>query len=516
MYFGKESPAEPHYRLLQRTLFHGIISLTITTAVAFNSPCRLRAQNRSERPVKPNIVVILADDLGYGDLGCYGASKIKTPHLDRMAAEGLKFTNFYAQAVCGPSRAALMTGCYPIRVAEPGNRKNQHTILHPQEITIAEVLKEAGYATACIGKWHLGEPSKDDGGWNPATMPNGQGFDYFYGTPLFNGHTVHVEDSKMRSQILRNREILIDAVENWDHITEDYTREALRFIRDHQSSPFFLYLAHNMPHIPLGAGASFRGKSAYGPYGDAVEELDWSTGEILKSLQELGLDERTLVVFTSDNGPWVETTVGNKPDGRALIPRNHSGVADPLRGYKMTTWEGGLRVPCVVRWPGTVQPGKTCDAVASTMDLLPTAARMAGAKLLADRVIDGHDLEPLLSGYGPDEHAPHDLFYYYCYTHLQAVRSGRWKLVLPRPEHPAWVGWSGRFFGNAVEKVVLYDLQSDVAELHDVALEHPDVVAKLLQSVELARQNLGDYDKIGRQARFFDVGARRPELHERR
>ena len=465
----------------------------------------------SAPPVRPNIVLILCDDLGYGDLGCYGSTKIKTPNLDRMVAEGMKLNSFYAQAVCGPSRAALMTGCYPIRVAEPANNKNQHTILHPREVTLAEVLKQAGYATACIGKWHLGQPGKGRNGWNPTTMPNGQGFDYFYGTPLYNGHTVRVEQSKMRSQILRNQEIVVDAVENWDRITQDYTRESLRFIRENKDRPFFLYLAHNMPHIPIGASEAFKGKSAAGPYGDAVEELDWSTGEILRTIGELGLDERTLVVFTSDNGPWIETTAGNNPNGKPLIPRDHSGSADPLRGYKMTTWDGGLRVPCIVRRPGSVPAGVSSDQVASTMDFLPTFARLADAVIPNDRVFDGRDIRPLLHG-DANASALNDPFYFYCFTHLQAVRSGRWKLVLSRPEHPAWVGWSGRFHGNGVSQTELYDLQSDVSERHDVSRDHPEVVSQLMQLIAQARQQIGDYDTIGDQARFYDDGPRRPEI----
>lgn len=247
---------------------------------------------------KPDIVLILTDDQGYADLGSYGAGKIKTPNLDKMATEGLKLTSFYAHAVCGPSRAALMTGCYPIRVAEPGNQKNQHTILHAKEITIAEVLRGAGYVTGCIGKWHLGAPAKSSpSGFDPATMPNGQGFDEFYGTPLYNGYTVKVADTKFRSPILRNEETVVPAVDSWDNITQDYTREALDFIRRHREKPFFLYLAHNMPHIPLGASAKFKGKSDGGPYGDAVEEIDWSCGEIFKTLRELGLAENTLVIL---------------------------------------------------------------------------------------------------------------------------------------------------------------------------------------------------------------------------
>lgn len=453
---------------------------------------------------RPNIILILADDLGYGDLGCFGSRRIKTPHLDQMASEGLRLTSFYAQAVCGPSRAALMTGCYPIRVAEPGNRKNQHTVLHPKEITMAEGLRGAGYATGCIGKWHLGERSPESpSGFDPATMPNEQGFDEFYGTPLYNGATVKVKDSKFRSTILRNEEVVVPAVESWDHITQDYTREAVDFIRRHREAPFFLYLAHNMPHIPLGASENFKGKSAGGPFGDAVEEIDWSCGEIVKTLRELGLAEKTLVVFTSDNGPWVETTHGMVPNGNPFIPRNHSGNAYPLRGYKMLTWEGGLRVPCVAWWPGKIPAGSTSDAITSTIDLFPTFAALAGGTLPGDRIIDGRDLTNLLRD-PADTGSPHEAFYYYCFTHLQAVRSGKWKFVRKRPAHPPWVGFSGRFAGNAVDELSLYDLEKDIGETTNVASGHPEVLARLRQLAHDARMDLGDHDHTGSGARFFD------------
>ncbi|MEN3939990.1 sulfatase [Prosthecobacter sp. SYSU 5D2] len=455
-------------------------------------------------PTRPNIVLIFADDLGYGDLGCYGSGKIKTPHLDALARDGLRFTSFYAQAVCGPSRAALMTGCYPVRVGEPDNKKNAHTVLHAKEITMAEVLRDAGYATACIGKWHLGAHSKTSPtGFDPATMPNAQGFDEFYGTPLYNGYTVKVADAKFRSTILRNEEVVVPAVESWDQITQDYTRESLDFIRRHREKPFFLYLAHNMPHIPVGASERFKGKSAGGPYGDAVEEIDWSCGEIVKMLRELGLAENTLVVFTSDNGPWIETTHGMKPNGKRFIPRDHSGSADPLRGYKMLTWEGGLRVPCIAWWPGKIPAGTESDAITSTIDLMPTFAALAGGKVPDDRIIDGRDLRALLQG--PVKAAsPHDAFFYYCHTHLQAVRSGKWKFVRKRPEHPPWVGFSGRFAGNAVEELSLYDLDNDIGETTNVAAGHPEVLARLRQLAHEARMDLGDYDHTGSGARFFD------------
>lgn len=453
---------------------------------------------------KPNLVLILADDLGYGDVGCYGSEIIQTPHLDAMAGEGLRLTSFYAQAVCGPSRAALMTGSYPIRIAEPGNKKNQHTVPHPKEITMAEVLRKAGYATGCIGKWHLGAHAKDSPtGFDPATMPNGQGFDEFYGTPLFNGATVKVTDSKFRSTILRNEEVVVPAVGSWDEITQYYTREAVDFIQRHRDRPFFLYLAHNMPHIPLGASERFKGKSAGGPFGDAVEEIDWSCGEIVKTLRELGLAENTLVVFTSDNGPWIETTKGMEPDGAPFIPRDHSGNAGLLRGYKMLTWEGGLRVPCVAWWPGKIPAGSTSDAITSTIDLLPTFAALAGGRLPDDRILDGRDLGALLRD-PANTASPHEAFYYYCFTHLQAVRSGKWKFVRKRPEHPPWVGFSGRFAGNAVDELSLYDLEKDPAETTNVAADHLEVLARLRQLAHEARMDLGDYDHTGSGARFFD------------
>lgn len=462
------------------------------------------------KAVKPNLVVILADDLGYNDLGCFGSKKIQTPHLDRMAREGLRLTSFYAQPLCGPSRAALMTGCYPMRLAEPGNRKHNHTVPHPGELTIAEVLKPAGYTTACIGKWHL---CPEKAGVEHPTMPNAQGFDFFFGTPLYNGVSVKVADVPFRSALVRDRKVVTEAVESWDDITQDYTRGATQFIKQHKDRPFFLYLAHSMPHIPLGASKAFRGKSAYGPYGDAVEELDWSVGEVLKTLKDLGLEERTLVLFTSDNGPWIETTRGNVPEAKPYIPAEHAGKADPLRGYKMLTWEGGMRVPCIARWPGRIAAGASSDEVTATIDLLPTLAKLAGADLPADRVLDGKDIEPILVN--PKEaRSPHEAFLYYNYTHLQAVRSGPWKLVLPRPEHAPWTGFARRMHNDGVKETELYDLRADIGETKNVAAQYPDEVKHLLKLIEKGRADLGDYDRVGAGQRFFDDGPKRPDLND--
>ena len=446
---------------------------------------------------KPNFIIFFTDDQGYNDVGCFGSPLIKTPRFDRMADEGVKFTSFYAQPVCGPSRAALMTGCYPIRLAEPGNKKNPHTIVQPKEITIAEILQNTGYATGIVGKWHLAGGRKNN--YNPDLMPNCQGFEYFYGTPLHNGFTRTVNPRSFKTQIMRNDKILDEFLnqDEMDMLTQNYTKEAINFIRTNKDKPFFLYLSHTMPHVPLGASEKFRGKSARGLYGDVIQELDWSLGQILDTLKELELDENTLVVFTSDNGPWIERHIGD-----------YGGSADPLRGAKMMTWEGGLREPCIMRWPGTIPAGRNCDEIATTMDLLPTFAKLAGAKLPRDRKIDGYDILSLMKA-RPGAKSPHEAFYYYGYTYLQAVRSGKWKLVLRRPAKPPWTSWYGRMI-DAVEKTQLYDLDADIEEKHDVAAEHPDIVARLMKLVEKAREDLGDYDRIGKGARFFDDGPKRP------
>ncbi len=444
-------------------------------------------------PPRPNFVIFFTDDQGYNDVGCFGSPSIKTPHLDRMAREGMRFTDFYvASPVCGPSRAGLMTGSYPLRVAEPGNRKHLHTVVHPKEILLPEVLKTAGYATGLVGKWHLAGELRKDGAYPPELMPNAQGFDFFYGTPLHNGVTPTVTGTSFQVQILRNREVLVDRLDQagMDNLTKDYTDEAVRFITANRERPFFLYLAQNMPHVPLGASARFRGRSAGGLYGDVIEELDWSLGRILDTLKSLDLDEKTFVVFTSDNGPWVEAYL-----------KGYYGSADPLRGSKMKSWEGGPRVPCIMRWPGTIPAGRDCREIVTAMDLYPTFARLAGAALPADRTIDGKDLFPLVSG--TTVQGPHEAYFYYCYTHLHAVRQGKWKLVLPRPAKPRFMGWWARMI-DEVKAVELYDLEADVGETRNVADQHPDVVARLTARVEGAREDLGDHDRVGKGCRYFD------------
>lgn len=459
---------------------------------------------------RPNIIVILTDDQGYRDIGCFGATTIKTPNLDRMATEGLMLNGFYAQPVCGVSRAALMTGSYPIRVGEPGNVKRLHTVPHPQELTMAEVLKSAGYATGIIGKWHLGNADKSaPGGFDRSTMPNAQGFDYFYGTPLFNGAHVAVNDSPFRSAIFRNGEVVVKAVESWDNITADYTREAIAYLNANRERPFFLYLAHNMPHIPLGASPAFKGKSAGGPYGDAVEEIDWSTGEILRTLRELGLDEHTLVIFTSDNGPWIETTHAMAPNGKPFIPREHSGHAEPLRGWKMSTWDGGSRVPFIARWPGKVPAGAKSNQILTTMDLLPTFAALAGTTLPASLRIDGVDASDFLLG--KSARSPRDEYLYYSGCLLAGIRQRQWKLVIPRPAAPPGTGWWGRLI-ERIEEPQLFDLSADPGETTNLARRHPEIVAALNRRLEAARTELGDIDRTGSGARFFEPGPRRLQV----
>lgn len=473
--------------------------------------CLAGAKSVTADERRPNIIVIFTDDQGYRDLGCFGSATIKTPYLDQMANEGVKLTSFYAQPVCGVSRAALMTGCYPIRVAEPDNIKRLHTVPHADEVTMAEVLKSAGYSTGIVGKWHLALDRKELlSGFAPETMPNAQGFDYFYGTPRFNGFTVRVDDTKVRSPIFRNDEVVEESVESWDYITGDYTREAIDFIREKEAkeNPFFLYLAHNMPHIPLGASEKFKGKSAGGFYGDTIEELDWSCGEIFKTLKELGIDDNTLVIFTSDNGPWVETTRGMKPAGKAFIPRDHSGNVEPLRGWKMSAWDGGCRVPFIARWPGKIPAGWSSDELLCTLDLLPTFASIAGAEL-PEVKLDGFDSTGFLTRQA--EASPRDEYLYYSGCLLTGVRDGRWKMVLPRENAPKGLGWWARMI-EEVSEIQLYDLDADPSESTNVAASHPEIIALLTKRIEAARVELGDIDQTGAGARFFDTGPRQLQI----
>ena len=397
----------------------------------------------------PNVVLILCDDLGYGDVGCYGAADIRTPNLDRMAAEGTRFTDYAVAApLCTPSRAALMTGRYPARtgLAVGVLRPNATNGLAAAEVTLAEIVKPCGYATGCIGKWHLG--------FTPGMRPMDQGFDSYFGVlhNLDKFETVCF-DAEGGMPVLRG-DTVVKRPAVPAEMTGMYTEEALRFIEANRDRPFFLYLAHAMPHIPFDASPRFKGRSARGLYGDAVEELDWSTGEILARLRALGLAERTIVLFTSDNGP----------------ERNTPGSAGPLRGTKHTVFEGGLRVPFIAWGPGRVPAGRVCREFVTAIDLLPTLAHLSGGRMPEDQTVDGFDLAPLLLG-EPDAHTPRRTLYSLYglnQRRLQSMRDGPWKLHLSAPPQ-------------------LYDLSVDIGETNNLAAGQPDVVSRLSRMAQEIR-----------------------------
>ena len=454
---------------------------------------------------RPNFIIIFTDDQGYGDLGIFGASDFATPNIDQLAREGMVFTDFYAQPVCGPSRAALLTGCYPTRVAEYGNEKRPFPYVHERETLLPQVLQEAGYATGMIGKLDI---TQRIAGFRPELNPVRRGFDFWFGVPGAN-------DAGYVGMLHRDEQVIEEKV-GLENLTDRYTAEALGFIRRNQERPFFLYLAHTMPHVVLAVSEPFRGRSRRGLYGDVIEELDDSTGRIVRLLRELGLDRKTIVVYTSDNGPW-----NNHPKYRDQL-RENAGDAGPLRGGKGSTWEGGIRVPCVMWGPGYVAAGRRTSEVATTMDLLPSFIELAGARLPADRTIDGRSIVPLMRG-ETGARSPHEAFFYYFEHHLQAVRSGRWKLVFSRParaETPWLEGRTivGRFFEgaafDAVTELELYDLETDIGETRNVAAGHPDIVSRLQALAGEARAELGDYDRVGAGVRFFEDGPRWPNRAE--
>ncbi len=428
-------------------------------------------------PARPNVVILFADDQGYGDLGCYG-SNVPTPHLDRMAAEGTRFTSFcVAQAVCSASRAALLTGCYPNRVGLLGALgPNARHGIDNDEWTLAEIVKKRGYATAVYGKWHLGH--------HPRFLPLRHGFDEYFGLPYSNDMWPHhpTAGKSYPPLPLIEGEKTLQTMPDQNRLTTWYTERAVRFIEQHRDRPFFLYVPHSMPHVPLHVSERFRGKSPRGLYGDVTMEIDWSVGEILAALARCDLDRNTLVIYTSDNGPW-------------LSYGNHAGSAGPLREGKGTTFEGGVRVPCLMRWPGRIPAGRVCHELAATIDILPTIARLIGVALPPDRPIDGKDIWPLISGQAGAK-CPHEAYCYYWDRELQAIRSGPWKLHFPHAyrslkQSPGTDGQPGPYVQKQIG-LALFNLELDVGESHDVAAEHPEVVQRLEALAERARNDLGD------------------------
>ncbi len=456
-----------------------MIARAITAAFAL--PLLLGA---AEPKRLPNIVIIFTDDQGYADVGVFGAKGFKTPSLDRMAREGIRFTDFHAaQPVCSASRAGLLTGCYPNRLGIHGALGPASPIgLNPDEMTLAELVKQKGYATAIFGKWHLGRPTR--------FLPTHQGFDQYFGLPYSNDMWPFHPEAKPGTypplpliegdQVARNGL----TAEDQDHLTAWYTERAVKFIEQNQDHPFFLYLAHTMPHVPLHVSQRFKGKSRQGLYGDVIMELDWSVGEVLATVRRLGLDQDTLVIFTSDNGPW-------------LSYGDHAGSAGSLREGKGTCWEGGTREPFIARWPGHIPAGRVCREMAMTIDLFPTIARLIDARL-PDRKIDGLDIWPLLAG---DRQAknPHEAyFFYYGENELQAVRTARWKLILPHTYRTlqgvpvAHDGIPAQYYNVKLTLPGLYDVKKDPQERKDVADRHPEIVRHLEALAEQCRADLGD------------------------
>ncbi len=432
----------------------------------------------------PNVVIVFTDDQGYGDIGCFGAKGYTTPNIDRLAREGIRFTDFHvSQAVCSASRSSILTGCYANRVGIHGALgPNARHGINASETTLAEVLKTKGYATAIVGKWHLGH--------HPQFLPTRHGFDSYFGLPYSNDMWPYHPEAKPGSYpklpLMENEKAINPDVTAADQakLTAQYADRAVKFIEANKAKPFFLYLAHSMPHVPIFAGEAFKGKAKSGTYGDVIQEIDASVGAILKTLEENKLADNTLVIFTTDNGPW-------------LSYGNHAGSAGPLREGKGTSWEGGIRVPFVARWPGSIPANTVCREPAMTIDLLPTIAKFVGAEL-PKLPIDGKDIGPLLKN-EPGAKSPQKAYWhYYANNELQAVRSGKWKLILPHSyrtmqgQAPGADGKPGRYRQVQLTEPELYDLDADLGEKKDVAEANPEVVKRMQAIAEDARVELGD------------------------
>jgi len=461
-----------------RILWRCVVLISLAVFLLFRFAVSSFAGEEGSKTRKlPNFVIIFADDLGYGDLSCYGHPTIKTPNLDRMAAEGIRFTQFYSAApVCTPSRAALMTGRLPIRSGMCSSKRrvlfpNSGSGLPAEEITLAEGLKTKGYHTACIGKWHLGHL--------PDFLPTRNGFDYYFGIPYSNDMDYVGERGKARKNMKRPRyrkwnvplmrnEKIIERPANQNTITKRYTAEAIKFIKKNASEPFFVYLPHNLPHVPLFRSEAFEGHSTRGLYGDVIEEIDEGVGQIMATLKDLKIDNNTFVFFTSDNGPW--------------LPFNqHGGSAGLLRGGKGSTWEGGMREPGIGWWPGKIPAGIVTQELGATMDLYTTCLTLAGVEIPKDRIVDGIDLSPVLF---KNEKSPRQTMYYYRGTKLFAVRKGWWKMHFEtRP------GYGSRTSQVHVDPI-LFHLGQDPSEKYNIAKNHPDIVEELKSIAEKHRSHV--------------------------
>ena len=445
---------------------------------------------------KPNVIIIFMDDLGYGDLGSYGATGYSTPNLNQLATDGVRFTNFYTpQAVCTASRAALLTGTYPNRMNISGALgPNEGVGLHLDETTIAEMLKTVGYTTAMVGKWHLGN--------EPEFLPTRQGFDEYLGLPYSNdmwpidydGRPVPESHFKYKiyptlpllqiqaGQGVPDTVMKVQSLDDQARLTTLYTEKAISFIKSNKKNPFFLYLAHSMTHVPIAVSSKFKNKSEQGLFGDVMMEVDWSVQQIRQALEEQGIDKNTLIIFTSDNGPW-------------LNYGNHNGSTAGLREGKGTSWEGGTRVPSIMSWPNVIPKGKVINKLSSTIDILPTLAEITGAKLPVHK-IDGISILSLLEG---KDTTPRTIFYYYYNKNdLEAVRSGNWKLVLPHNYRtyegvlPGNDGYPGPYGKGVQDSIALYDLRRDPGERYNVVKQNPEVASVLEKLAEEARRDLGD------------------------